>query len=223
MIAFGIILAIAALIFALFMVRCRVAIDYHDTLTVRVTLAGFTLWRWPKKEKVIPINGRTHKKIARLQRKEAAKKMRREKSKAKKGQKKVKKQAQASSTPSTKKGLAENLGVIRELLTVVFSRFSHHVKLEATRIIIVVATEDAAKTAILVGAVNQAVADILTILDTHGKLRRLKDARIVVSPDFTAGKTQADIGISLSLRVWHMADILLRAAWRFVKKKKTAD
>ena len=101
-----------------------------------------------------------------------------------------------------------------------FSRFAHHVRLRATRIVIKVATDDAAKTAILFGAVNQAVAAILEILDSSGKLQGLKSARILVAPDFTAEKTSADIHIVLSLRVWHMLDILLRAAWRFVKRKK---
>ena len=219
MIAFIIILCVAALLVALLSVRGRVVVEYGETLSVRVTILGFTLFCRPKKKKKVNVDDYTPRKLARLRRREAAKQARRAKKQAKKSQKKQKKQQSASPAPEKKKGLVDNLGVIRQLLTVVFSRFTHHVKLRATRIIIKVATDDAAKTAILFGAVNQAVAAIIEILDSAGKLQGLKSARILVAPDFTAEKTSADIHIVLSLRVWHMLDILLRAAWRFVKRK----
>ena len=220
MIAFIIILCVAALLVALLSVRGRVVIEYGETLSVRVTILGFTLFCRPKKKKKVNVDDYAPKKLARLRRREATKLARRAKKQAKKSQKKQKKQQSASPAPAKKKGLVDNLGVIRELLAVVFARFTHHVKIRATRIVIKVATDDAAKTAILFGAVNQAVAAILEILDSSGKLQGLKSARILVAPDFTAEKTSADIHIVLSLRVWHMLDILLRAAWRFVKRKK---
>ncbi len=219
MIAFIIILCVAVLLVALLSVRGRVVVEYGETLSVRVTILGVTLFCRPKKKKKVNVDDYTPRKLARLRRREAAKQARRAKKQAKKNQRKQKKQQSASPAPEKKKGLVDNLGVIRQLLTVVFSRFTHHVKLRATRIIIKVATDDAAKTAILFGAVNQAVAAIIEILDSAGKLQGLKSSRILVAPDFTAEKTSADIHIVLSLRVWHMLDILLRAAWRFVKRK----
>lgn len=219
MIAFIIILCVAVLLVALLSVRGRIVVEYGETLSVRVTILGVTLFCRPKKKKKVNVDDYTPRKLARLRRREAAKQARRAKKQAKKNQRKQKKQQSASPAPEKKKGLVDNLGVIRQLLTVVFSRFTHHVKLRATRIIIKVATDDAAKTAILFGAVNQAVAAIIEILDSAGKLQGLKSSRILVAPDFTAEKTSADIHIVLSLRVWHMLDILLRAAWRFVKRK----
>ena len=215
-----IILAIVVLAFALAMVRCQITVEYHDSLTAYISLVGWKLWCYPKKKKNIRINRYTSQKIEKLNKKEASKKLRRKNRKAARNSKKKKKQDQTAATSSTPKTLPENLGLIFKLLSVVFSRFSHHVKLKATRIIITVATEDAAKTAVLFGAVNQAVGDILTLLDTYGKLEGMRDARIVVAPDFMADKTKADICISLSLRLWHMADILWRAAWRLAKNKK---
>jgi len=212
-----IILCVAALVFSLLMVRGHVIVEYREALSVRVTVLGFEWFSYPKRKKKIRINDYSPKKLARRRRRETAKQARQEKKKTKKQQKK---QQITATSPSPKKGLLDNLGLIRELLTVVFSRFSHHVRLRATRVIIKVSTGDAAKTAILFGTVNQAVAAIVEILDSTGKLQGLKNARILVAPDFTAESTAADIHIVLSLRVWHLLDILLRAAWRFVKRKK---
>lgn len=115
--------------------------------------------------------------------------------------------------------LNEIITMVLELVKVVFSRFGRHLRIDVTRLRLVVATGDAAKTAILWGAICPAVGALLEILDRITNLRTVKNCDIDVVPDFTADTFRADICIAFSLRVWHVFDIAFRALFSFLKHK----
>ena len=92
-----------------------------------------------------------------------------------------------------------------------------------TKIRISVGTPDAAKTGILYGAVCQGVAYLTEVLDHVTNVKKTKKSEISVSADFVSGKTVADINISFSLTVWQALDILLGAAFEYIKSKSNPN
>ena len=215
--ALMIILAILLAIFALLMLQAHITVEYREALCVRISVLGIPLWQHPRKKKKVRISDYTQKKIEKRKKREAKRLAKKKRKQAKKEQKN---QTRATTAPaSPKKGLLDNLSLVREILTAVLKKTAGHVRLRAQRIIIHVATDDAAKTAILFGAVNQAVIAIVELLDQMKKWRGLRASQIAVNADFASQKSTVDISISLSLRVWQMLNILLHAALRLVKEK----
>ena len=84
---------------------------------------------------------------------------------------------------------------------------------------VTVASDDAAKTAILYGVVSQSIAYTLEILDRVTNLSYADNSEVNVDVDFLETKPRADIRIAFSLRVWHLLDVAFRALGRFVKLK----
>ncbi len=198
MTALWIILGILLILWLLLMLRLSLTVSYRDTLCIRATLAGLPLWQYPKKKKAPRPSYRLPKR--------------------QKQKKRVKATPSVARTPQ-EKTLVKSLGTIRRFLAYALKKFGKHLRLRATRIIIRVGSDDAAKTAMLFGAVNQGVAAILEILDQAGKWRGLKRAQVSVQPDFCATATTADIEISLSLSVGQLASIALGTLWLAFKAR----
>ena len=112
--------------------------------------------------------------------------------------------------------------MILEILKMFFSRFSKHLRIKVARLNLVIATGDAANTAILYGAVCQAVNPIVLLLEKHLNINKLEKADIDVRPDFVGESIHADVKISFSISVWQLADIGLRALKSFIKTKLNA-
>ena len=201
MIVLYIILALMLLIGALLALPIKVTLDYKESIRLSVSLFGIGLWDHPKPKKKVNLSHYSNKAVA--------KRRRRLEEKQKKKQPKKKKSKTTPQTPNQKMGPLEGLGQIRKQLSAILSRSVKHVRIEVDRFIIRVAGEDAAETAILFGAVNQAAVGLLSFLSEAGKLKRLRKSRLSVTADFTAQKSVADIRISLTMRLWQIADILL--------------
>ena len=112
--------------------------------------------------------------------------------------------------------------MILEILSMFKTRFFKHFRIRVARIRVSIATGDAASTAILYGAVSQAVYPIAAFLTEFTNINDLEKADIDLRPDFLGENTTVDLKISFSLRVWHLADILLRALRSYTKTKKAA-
>ncbi len=107
---------------------------------------------------------------------------------------------------------------IATAVAIIVKRFSHHLRIKVARLHVTVAGEDASVTAVTYGAVTQIVNIMLPILSSvkNFKLPRQKDFDISV--DFSATTPEIDAEISFSLRVWHFADIGLRALFGGIVK-----
>lgn len=211
MIALYILLGLLLLIAAILLTPTAITIEYQDDIRLSFSVFGIRLWKHPKPPKKIKISDYTPRALAKKKRKEEKRNKRLQK----------KKQKKKAATPTAKKSktLLQNLSSIRRLSSIVLARTSKHLRIEARRLIITVGSEDAAKTAILFGAVNQAAIALLECLKQNGNLKQTHRSRIAVRADFEAEKTTADIKLIFTLRVWHLLDILFRTVKQWAKSK----
>ena len=247
MIALYIIAGIILLFVGIGFLRATVTIEYKDDMAVAVKVLFFNIKILPKKEKKpLDYSKYSAKKLRKLLKKQELKEKKKALKKAKKKAKKDAKKAQKKADKAAKKAadkrlkrrdpeaffkhraeekakkrsLTEILSLIKAVLQTVVTRFRKHFRIKITRIKINVATDDAAKTAILYGTVSGAVACILEILDRSMNVSYAKpeDYDVDVTADFLSEKITADIKIAFSLRVWHIFDLVFRAAFAALKK-----
>ena len=91
-----------------------------------------------------------------------------------------------------------------------------HVKV--AKLHIKVASNDAAKTAILYGAVSGATACLIDNIDEFTKLNKLKRKSVIIEPDFLSDKTEAKINISLSISVFGAIATILKMLLKYSNK-----
>lgn len=132
----------------------------------------------------------------------------------------IKKGTQKTDEPSQKLSLSDNIYIIRDVSRVFLNRFAKHTHVKVAKIYIRVATDDAAQTAILYGAVSQAVACLIEVLDSVTNLDKIEKAEIDVEPDFLSEKTEAKINVTFSLRIISILDIQIRTLLRYIKARE---
>ena len=113
------------------------------------------------------------------------------------------------------------VSTVKEIVSALVGSFFGYLRVEVARLDIVVATDDAAKTAIVYGAVYQAVSYILAIFDKITTVKYEKNSYVSVRADFLREKFYADINVTFSLRVGQLIKILIKTAYRYLKNKKT--
>lgn len=207
MTALCIIFLILLLLFFIAIIPVSLTLKYDSEISVFTTILGLKITLYPKRKKKVKISDYSLKKTRRRQKKELKKA-------AKSTQTKVKRTG-----TSQKRSLLEDVELIYKLLKKLASEVSHHVKIKTKRIILNVASDDAAKTAILYAAVNNAVLLILTLLDNFEKLEKARRSEIAVNADFLSAKSSADIELSFSLRIWQLIKILFATALEYVTQK----
>lgn len=115
---------------------------------------------------------------------------------------------------------------IARLLSKILDRVHSAVTLRTRRVTVVVSTDDAAKTALLYGAVSAALAGLIEIVDRSVVRVKTKGRdKIDVRADFLSGKSRAELDLILSSRVFGMlrllfALLLLRDTKKSKRKKQ---
>lgn len=112
---------------------------------------------------------------------------------------------------------------IARLIGRITDRLKDTLTLRARRVIVTVSTDDAAKTALLYGAVSAALAGLIELLDRSvARVKTRGRDEINVHADFVGGKTTADVDIILSARVFGILRILftILISGEFKKKAK---
>lgn len=199
MIILYIALALLLLVGTILLLPVRITLEYDTDLRLDASLLGYSLWSLPKRNKKIRYSRYSNKVLAQKKRRAL-----------KKQQRLLKKGATTPPKASEKKpGLVGDIEFILKQIGAILSRGYKHVKIEVERLIVRVVAEDAAKTAILFGAVNEAATALLAYLDEVGKWKRTRRTRISVAPDFAADKSSINVKIILTLRLWQAADVLL--------------
>lgn len=204
---------IVAITVALLFIRIKIVIKYTEDLIVYVKILFFKIKLVPKKEKKLKLSDYTHKKLDKKEKKQKAKELKKEKKKAEKAE------AKKAESKEDKPGILETLGLIKNLVAAFFKYFFKYLRIDLSKINITVASEDAAKTAIMYGAISQSVAYIVEILDNTVNMKKKKDTEVSVAADFVAEKLSADIHIAFSLLVWQVLDIVFRLAVKYIKTK----
>ena len=203
MVALLIVLGFVLFLLLLSMLTAHAVLEYRDDVTLTLSILFLKFRLFPANGKKVRISDYSRK---------STKKRKRKTSKTQK--------SEVSPQKSTEeKGILEKLEGLKKLLSILLKNTFGHLKIRTSRIRILVATGDAASTAILWGAVNNAVVFILEMLDNFGKLNYQKQDVIEVTPDFISEKTTADIRIDFSLRVWQIIDIALKTFVSYIKSK----
>ncbi len=213
MLALKIILGILLFLVLLLLLRVKISVisDGGDAKLL-LRIMGLPIKLFPRKQKKqkIRMSDYTPRGLRRAQKKKDKKALR---------EAKKKKTQEPSDEEVEKAPLSETVSAVTTLAKKIISKFFRHLRIDVARIRISVGTPDAAKTAILYGAVCQGVAYLTEVLQNVTNVKKTKKTEVSVSADFVSGKTQADIDISFSLTVWQALDILLGAAFEYIKNK----
>ncbi len=173
-----ILLVILALLFS----RIHIRIVYDGEGAPRVALSFLGIIRKP----LYPLPKRTKKSKKRT------------KSKAE-GQKKQ------SSTTKAKTSRLRSLRELRSLIASVLIRMPRTFTLKIKRFVLLVGSDDAAKTALLYGALSSSLSYFLEWLDRHLlTIRRSKRAPFIVDADFSSEEIVCDLHIVLTTSLFHL-------------------
>lgn len=220
------------------MLKVQIIIEYNTAVALTVKIYGFPIRILPaKKRRVKPMTAKEAEKI-RIKRakKEAAKKEKAAKKRKAKAEKKRKaaeqkerekkdpKERQKALEAKRKKKassatLEENLDLVKRIASFFFSRFFRHLRIDVTRIHIVIGTDEAAKTAMLYGVAVQSVAYLLALLDKFTNLHGLQKQDVYVDTDFLSEEIRADVKIAFSIRLWHVLHLAFGALGRLISNR----
>lgn len=189
-------------------VRIILALNSEVSLTVRVLCFRFN----PLRKRIDP-KDYSPRKAAKRAKKEAKKTAKR--AARKKAHKGDGSPAEATQKKTT---LLEKLRTVRALSAALLRRTHKHLRLHAARLHITVATGDAAKTAVLYGAVCQTLAYLLAMLD---RITRLKapPPDVAVEADFLGERPSADVKLIFSISLGAAMLTLFSVAFAYLKAK----
>ena len=199
--------SIIVLLALLLSLKITLRITYEDSLRVylKVFFVKTRLYPSKKKEKKYPhsMSKRKARKI-----KDSLQK----KSKPKKKKKKEEKHIE-------KNDLISIVSITTNFVKNFISTFTRAVRIKFSRMHITVASEDAATTAILYGAITQSVNVLFPLIDNIKNVKKLPSGKeLSVRADFLADKPTVDIDINLYVRVGGALKALFSAGIRTFKK-----
>ncbi|MBQ7353940.1 MAG: hypothetical protein IJW62_00305 [Clostridia bacterium] len=221
------------------MIRASVEVEYNTGVRVAVKVLGMTFRITPKEKKPPKLSDFTPKKYRKRLAKDEKLRLKQEAKKAKKQAEKERKKAEKKAAKeAAKKGLPppdtgkkkkekkkKDLAEIMELVLVgldalkgLFKSFGKHFEIEAVRLKIAVASEDAAATAILYGIVVQFVTYLCHALAAITNFKVKNPEEIGVSADFLSDKLSMDLHFVFRLRVWHIFAMVFAAGIGAVKR-----
>ena len=117
-----------------------------------------------------------------------------------------------------KRDITELVGTVTDIAGVFIRRFGKYLRIKIRKLVIVVATPDAASTAVMYGAVCGAVQCFLELVDSNLDVKCPKSSQVEVIPDFTSERSGALVDVTFSFRVWQLFDILIRTAVSYLKR-----
>lgn len=133
--------------------------------------------------------------------------------------KKAKAEKKATKQKKNIREIISNVQMITSIAVAVLEKFFKHLRIRLARIKIVVATGDAASTAIAYGAITQSINLLFPLLEKVKNFEKLPKSDISVDLDYLAEEPTVDIKLMFSIRVWHVFDVAFAALGRFIKHK----
>jgi len=188
---------------------------------VRVLFLKFNIISPKENPPATPLSAR---KLQKIRKKQLLKQIRADQKKKRKLQKKKKKSVKKDKpvAEQKKKGAKDYLSLLDEFSDALFkllSTFSGHIKIKTARLLITVATPDAAKTAMLYGLVSQSLAYVTELLRNYTDYKPSVRDNIGVYADFCKEKTVLDLDIKMRIRVWHLFDSLIKGIGTYISTK----
>jgi len=215
-------IAILGFFALIFIPRIHIIIGYADEITLHVRFLFLRLRILPTKKKEKPMRGMSEKKAQKIRQKLRKKAQKKEQAQLQKKQKKE----QKKQLPKDKKSIAEILDLVHmvlKLVRAVIGRFMRHLRIKLVRLHVVVATGDAASTAIGYGAVTQAVNVLFPLLEKVRPLEKLQNVDVLVTSDFTKDAPELDVNIEFSLALWHIFSVAFAALGAFIRHMLSPD
>ncbi len=212
---------IAALVIALILfLKISVRVDFADDMTLYAGIGIFRIKLLPSKPKTARLKDYRIKRFRKLQKRSEIASVKKDKTSKKKAA--VKEASPASDdTQKPDRDILGLVGKLTDVTKVFLSRFGHHLRIDLKRLVIIIGTGDAAKTAVLYGAVCGGVQCLLELLYNCMHLHLQKGALaefVRVEADFLAEKTVASADVTFSFRIWQLFDILVRSGVRYLQK-----
>jgi hypothetical protein len=116
---------------------------------------------------------------------------------------------------NTSSSILKPLKSVIKIIRIVSNSFKQHLHVTLAKIHVKVATQDAAQTALLYGAVSTAVACIVELIDDITNLKPLKSSSISVEPDFLLEKTDIRLKIILYISVLGAIKIFMKSFFKY--------
>jgi hypothetical protein len=213
MTALIVILSIALLIALLLSMKVLLHIRYEESLTVYLRVLFVKIRLYPsKKEKKKHPHSMSKRKAQKI--KDSLQKKPKEEPKKRKSKKKEKEKE-----PKEAPDLISIISIITSFVKSFLRLFAGSVRIRSSRLHIVVATEDAADTAIAYGALTQAINLLFPMLDGIKTFKHLpRGKELSVRADFLSDTSKIDADVELYIRVGSALKAVCLAAIRAFKK-----
>lgn len=208
MTALYIIAGIALLLLLLLLLPVHLTIRYDGTrLSVRLYVLFLRFSIYPKRKRV---REKDFSKAA------VEKRKKKQAKKALKKSERARRKAQAK--PKGKKDVLSTVRLILHILKGCYPRIARAFRIRVCELRAVIATEDAAKTAILYGAVSQATAILLEVCDRFLWSKR-SEKHIEVIPDFCGTESSFRARIRFNSCLFRLLRLAIVAGITFLKHK----
>ena len=207
--------AIAVVIALICSLPLWIRVRYSDELTLDAGLG-------PVRYRITP---RPKKKIKLSDYSENALRKKREAAKKKAAKKKKGKAESTAKTPEKvkkKRTVSDIMALVRFVLRVsgiLIKKFGSYLRIKINKLVLNVATGDAASTAVAYGAVSQSMSYLFCLLENTLKIKYAKNSETYVGCDFLSERWSAEVDITFSIRIWQIISLALKAAILLITKK----
>ena len=215
-----ILLGIFLFFFVLFAspIHLIVGLSEEVSAVMRILCFRIKLFPRPKRVKKRPKPPKDPKKHAEKLAKQKAKKDKKAIEKAeKKAAKKAEKKAKAAEKPKKKPDIVALVRLLLRVIGAFVRSFPKHFKIRIHAYEIFVASDDAAKTAVMYGAVHALSQKLLNDLQKWRNFKIKKKAPLGIYVDYLAEKTKANVKIEFILSIGGVLAMVLAAGVGFVK------
>ena len=215
MTALKVILSLLAFIWLILMIPASVIIKYDTDFSLKIKVLFITKTLIPKKRKLTGKNGYSARKYRKkLKALEKERQKAADKTASASGKKKKKK----AEGEKHERDVQQTVELIAELVRAMLASFGKHLRIKAERLHIVVASPDAATTAVMYGAVSQSLSYLMELLNRVTNFRYRKE-EFSLSADFLSDKPTVDVYFEFRLRGWHVLAMLFKTGIAFIKNK----
>ena len=212
--------------FAIAMTRLKFRLAYVDGIVATAQVLFIKLRIYPKKKrkykakdfKIKRFRKRTKRNIQRAEAKAERKRLRAEKKKNRKKKKSGSDGVEGEHGGKKKRAIKPLVRMLLRVLKVFIQRFPRYLQITVSRLVIGVATDDAANTAVTYGYVCQSAQYLITYIKLNSNLKQTRKAVVSVYPDFTAEKSKIELDVTLSIRIWQVVALGIALVLAYLNK-----
>ena len=205
MIAIAIIATILLIIIFLLSSRIKIQISYSEDIKVIAKYLFFKKPVYPKQEKL---------KISDYKYKKYKKKLLKKKKK-----KSDEKNETVKQPENKKKSIVNQLKLLIYIVKKIYKKLFNKLRIDVKYINITVASDNAAKTAVLYGIVYQSVDYLLAFINENTRIKQKKAEDICITTNYLTDKTIFDINLVFSMSVFSLLDIGMKMTYNYLVAK----